>query len=173
MHGIAYPIQNVASYFSVKVVQKVDLGTHVMFIGEVEDAEVLAEKEVMTYAYYHQVKNGTTPKNAPSFQEKTEKSGWRCSICGYIYEGDPLPEDAVRAIMLIRINSLLKGYSGIRLSTVEKLLELLNKESLLISLKKALSELLETLLLFLIWFYQCWALDVPTTKENFSVVKKP
>ena len=41
--------------------------------------------------------------------------------------GDPLPEDAVRAIMLIRINSLLKGYSGIRLSTVEKLLELLNK----------------------------------------------
>ena len=61
-----------------------------MFIGEVEDAEVLAEKEVMTYAYYHQVKNGTTPKNAPSFQEKTEKSGWRCSICGYIYEGDPL-----------------------------------------------------------------------------------
>ena len=95
VHGIAYPIQNVASYFSVKVVQKVDLGTHVMFIGEVEDAEVLAEKEVMTYAYYHQVKNGTTPKNAPSFQEKTEKSGWRCSICGYIYEGDPLPEDFV------------------------------------------------------------------------------
>ena len=41
--------------------------------------------------------------------------------------GDPLPEDAVRAIMLIRINSLVKGYSGIRLSTVEKLLELLNK----------------------------------------------
>ncbi|KXT74382.1 Histidine ammonia-lyase [Streptococcus sp. DD10] len=41
--------------------------------------------------------------------------------------GVPLPEDAVRAIMLIRINSLLKGYSGIRLSTVEKLLELLNK----------------------------------------------
>ena len=75
--------------------------------------------------------------------------------------------------MLIRINSLLKGYSGIRLSTVEKLLELLNKGVTPYIPEKALSELLETLLLFLIWFYQCWALDVPTTKENFSVVKKP
>lgn len=94
-NGILYPISNIVSYFSVKVVQKVDLGTHVMFIGEVEEAEVVSEKEVMTYAYYHQVKNGSTPKNAPSFQEKTEKSGWRCTICGYIYEGDPLPEDYV------------------------------------------------------------------------------
>ena len=94
-NGILYPISNIVSYFSVKVVQKVDLGTHVMFIGEVEEAEVVSEKEVMTYAYYHQVKNGSTPKNAPSFQQKTEKSGWRCTICGYIYEGDPLPEDYV------------------------------------------------------------------------------
>lgn len=94
-NGIAYPNEHVASVFSVKVVQKVDLGTHVMFIGEVENAEVLNDEEVMTYAYYHQVKNGSTPKNAPSYQEKTEKSGWRCTICGYIYEGDPLPEDFV------------------------------------------------------------------------------
>ena len=75
--------------------------------------------------------------------------------------------------MLIRINSLLKGYSGIRLSTVEKLLEFLNKGVTPYIPEKGSLRLLETLLLFLIWFYQCWVLDVPITKENFSVVKKP
>ena len=61
-----------------------------------------------------------SPEDTTQLQEnliRTHSSGF----------GDPLPEDAVRAIMLIRINSLVKGYSGIRLSTVEKLLELLNK----------------------------------------------
>ncbi|WP_159549353.1 histidine ammonia-lyase [Streptococcus halichoeri] len=61
-----------------------------------------------------------SPEDTVQLQEnliRTHSSGF----------GDPLPEDAVRAIMLIRINSLVKGYSGIRLSTIEKLLELLNK----------------------------------------------
>ena len=93
--GIPYVKEHTAAYFTCKVVQQVDLGSHVMFIGEVIDCDNLAKEEVMTYAYYHKVKNGTTPKNASSYQEKTEKSGWRCSICGYIYEGDPLPEDYI------------------------------------------------------------------------------
>ncbi len=61
-----------------------------------------------------------SPEDATQLQEnliRTHSSGF----------GDPLPEDTVRAIMLIRINSLVKGFSGIRLSTIEKLLELLNK----------------------------------------------
>ncbi|KHD46041.1 histidine ammonia-lyase [Streptococcus hongkongensis] len=61
-----------------------------------------------------------SPEDTRQLQEnliRTHSSGF----------GDPLPEDAVRAIMLIRINSLVKGFSGIRLSTIEKLLELLNK----------------------------------------------
>lgn len=94
-HGVPYPSEHMAARYSLKVVKTLDLGTHVLFVGEVEEAEVLSEEEVMTYAYYHQVKNGATPKNAPSYQEKSEKSGWRCTICGYIYEGDPLPEDYV------------------------------------------------------------------------------
>ncbi len=94
-NGIAYITDHVAARYSLKVEQQVDLGTHVMFIGEVEDAEVLSAEEVMTYAYYHQVKKGGTPKKAPSYQEDNKKSGWRCTICGYIYEGDPLPEDFV------------------------------------------------------------------------------
>lgn len=94
-HGIPYIQQDATAYFSCKVVDHLDLGTHVLFIGEVVEAEVMSEDEVMTYAYYHQVKNGATPKNAPSYQEEVEKVGWRCSICGYIYEGENLPADYI------------------------------------------------------------------------------
>ena len=48
----------------------------------------------MTYAYYHQVKKGTTPKNAASYQEqKPAKKGFRCTVCQYVAELDELPED--------------------------------------------------------------------------------
>lgn len=93
--GIPYVKEHVAARFSCKVVNQLDLGTHVMFIGEIEEAENIGNEEVMTYAYYHKVKKGATPKKAPSFQEEPVKKGWRCSICGYIYEGDPLPEDYI------------------------------------------------------------------------------
>ncbi|MXQ74015.1 flavin reductase [Clostridiaceae bacterium DONG20-135] len=93
--GSPYITDHATARFTCKVVNQIDLGTHVMFIGEVESAEVLSEEPVMTYAYYHQVKNGATPKNAPSYQKETKKVGWRCTICGYIYDGDPLPEDYI------------------------------------------------------------------------------
>ena len=94
--GNPYVKEHAAARFSCKVVKSVDLGTHVMFIGEVVDMEVLNNEPVMTYDYYHQVKKGKTPKNAPSYQEETKKvSGWRCLLCGYIYEGDILPEDYI------------------------------------------------------------------------------
>lgn len=96
-HGIPSIKEHVAARLSCRVVNTLDVGSHVIFIGEVEEAEVLDHEEVMTYAYYHQVKNGKTPKNASSYQAPKEekKSGWRCTICGYIYEGDPLPEDYI------------------------------------------------------------------------------
>ena len=49
----------------------------------------------MTYAYYQKEKKGTSPKNAPTYQEpeKSKKTRWRCKICGYIYEGEELPAD--------------------------------------------------------------------------------
>ena len=92
---IKYPTDKICAKFSCKVLNQVDLGTHVMFIGEVIDAEVISNEEPMTYSYYHQVKNGTTPKKASSYQEQTEKHGWRCSICGYLYEGEVLPQDYI------------------------------------------------------------------------------
>ncbi|MGQ9545738.1 MAG: flavin reductase family protein [Dehalococcoidia bacterium] len=58
------------AYLEARVIDQVDVGTHTIFIGEVVGADVLSEREPMTYAYYHQVKRGTTPKTAPSYIKK-------------------------------------------------------------------------------------------------------
>jgi len=55
------------AYIEAKVINQVDVGTHTIFIGELVGADVLGEGDPMTYAYYHQVKRGTTPKTAPSY----------------------------------------------------------------------------------------------------------
>ena len=73
--------------FSLKVEQYVDLGTHGMFICSVTEARVMSDKDTMTYTYYQ-----TNVKPKP----KTEgKKGFVCKVCGYIYEGDVLPDDFV------------------------------------------------------------------------------
>jgi len=65
---------NSLAYLEVRVTQEVDVGTHTIFIGELVGADVLKEGEPMTYAYYHQVKRGTTPRTAPSYiEEKKEE----------------------------------------------------------------------------------------------------
>lgn len=74
-------------YLSCNISGQLDLGTHTLFVAEVIDATRLNDAPSMTYAYYHaKVK----PKPAVS----TAK-GWRCKVCGYIYEGDPLPADFI------------------------------------------------------------------------------
>jgi len=87
---------NTLAYLEVSVTQEVDVGTHTIFIGELVGADVLKEGEPMTYAYYHQVKRGTTPKTAPSYiaekKEAPKMAKYRCTVCGYIYDpelGDP------------------------------------------------------------------------------------
>lgn len=92
INGIKY-LEDAAAYFACEVKQTLDVGTHIMFIAEVKEAKVLNDGEVLTYSVYHQKKNGTTPKNAPSYIEETTKQGWRCNVCGYIYEGESLPAD--------------------------------------------------------------------------------
>jgi flavin reductase (DIM6/NTAB) family NADH-FMN oxidoreductase RutF/rubredoxin len=85
------------AYLEAKVINQVDVGTHTIFIGELVGADVLSEGEPMTYAYYQQVKRGTTPKTAPSYiEERKEKvskmAKYKCTVCGYIYDpklGDP------------------------------------------------------------------------------------
>lgn len=95
--GNPYPTEGISARFSCRVISTLDLGSHVLVIGEVEDAEVLDESApVLTYADYHLKKKGSTPPNAPSYQEAPKTAvGWRCSVCGYILESDTLPEDFV------------------------------------------------------------------------------
>lgn len=76
------------AFFSLKVEQEVDLDTHTMFICEVTEAKVLSDKPSMTYAYYH-------ANVKPKPQEKQMSKGWVCTICGYVYEGEELPEDFI------------------------------------------------------------------------------
>lgn len=87
--------EGIAASFSVKVISMTDVGTHIMFVGDVIDCKVINEGEVLTYANYHNKKNGTTPKNASSCQADTSKHGWRCTVCGFILEADELPEDFI------------------------------------------------------------------------------
>ncbi len=87
---------NTLAYLEARVIQEVDVGTHTIFIGELVGVDVLKEGEPMTYAYYHQVKRGTTPKTAPSYiaekKEAPKMAKYKCTVCGYIYDpelGDP------------------------------------------------------------------------------------
>ena len=54
-------------YIEVKLINKLDCGTHTLFLGEMTDSKILKTAKPMTYGYYHQVKRGTTPKTAPTF----------------------------------------------------------------------------------------------------------
>ena len=62
-------LDNTVAYLEAKVINSVDVGTHTIFIGDLVDAKVIGEGEPMTYAYYHLVKRGTTPKTAPSYHK--------------------------------------------------------------------------------------------------------
>lgn len=93
-------LDNALAYLEAKVIREVDAITHTIFVGELVAAEVVKEGEPLTYAFYHQVKRGATPKTAPSYvaEEKKEKvsssemAKYRCTSCGYVYDpavGDP------------------------------------------------------------------------------------
>ena len=80
-------LDHTTAYISGKVVQEIDLGSHTLFLSDVTDADIVSGKEAVTYSFYQ---DNIKPK-----PEKTEKKGYRCKICGYVYEGDTLPEDFV------------------------------------------------------------------------------
>ena len=67
--GAPVILDGTLGYLEARVIDSVDTKTHTIFVGELIGAEVLAEGEPMTYAYYHVVKRGTTPKSAPSFNK--------------------------------------------------------------------------------------------------------
>ena len=90
-------LDHTLAYLEAKVLNQIEVGTHTIFLGEIVGGDIVKEGDPMTYAYYHQVKRGTTPRLAPSYVEETKKVvsdsiKYQCSICGYIYDpekGDP------------------------------------------------------------------------------------
>ena len=86
-NGLVILPKYINAAFSLKVEQYVDLGTHGMFICSVTEARVMSDRDTMTYTYYL---NNVKPK------PQTEgKKGFVCKVCGYIYEGEELPEDFI------------------------------------------------------------------------------
>ncbi len=86
-NGLAFLPKYINSFMSLKVEQYVDLDTHGMFICSITESRVINDKPTMTYTYYQ---NNVKPK------PKTEgKKGFVCKICGYVYEGDTLPDDFI------------------------------------------------------------------------------
>jgi len=92
------------AYIEVKVTKNVDVGTHTIFIGDIIDAQIINDKEPLTYDYYHQVKGGFSPKTAPTYNKEDDVKGkelqkeeknmekYVCTVCGYVYDpakGDP------------------------------------------------------------------------------------
>ncbi len=86
-NGLVFLTKYINAFMSLKVEQYLDLETHGMFICSVEEARVMSDRDTMTYTYYQ---NNVKPK------PQTEgKKGFVCKVCGYIYEGDVLPDDFV------------------------------------------------------------------------------
>ena len=86
-NGLVVLPRYINAFLSLQVEEYVDLDTHGMFICSVAEARVINDKETMTYAYYH---SNVKPK-----PDTEGKKGYVCKICGYVYEGDPLPEDFI------------------------------------------------------------------------------
>lgn len=86
-NGLAFLPRYINSFMSLKVEQYVDLDTHGMFICSVTEARVISDVETMTYTYYQ--------KNVKPRPQTEGKKGFVCKVCGYIYEGDELPEDFI------------------------------------------------------------------------------
>ncbi|MCR5665315.1 MAG: flavin reductase [Eubacterium sp.] len=89
INGIPYLGWQACAVISGKVVEQTDLGTHTLFIAEVVDAKVLSENAPLTYADYQA---HVKPKAAKVDTDK-KITGWKCKICGYVYEGETLPAD--------------------------------------------------------------------------------
>lgn len=86
-NGILRLSRYASAYMSAKLVRTVDLGSHTLFIAELEDAQVIGEGEPCTYGYYQ-----SDIKPRP---QQAKKTTWVCKVCGHVYEGEELPDDYI------------------------------------------------------------------------------
>lgn len=104
--GAPLLLEKTSASLEAEVFSTLDVGTHTLFIGKIIASKIISDAEPMTYAYYHQVKQGKSPKTAPTyidpklFAQKTKNEKgvdskmkkYECTVCGYIYDpakGDP------------------------------------------------------------------------------------
>ena len=90
-NGLYYITAGTNGFLSATVERALDLGTHTLFIAGVDDMELIADVPSATYAYYQ---SHIKPKPQKT-EAATGKTVWRCRVCGYIYEGENLPEDFI------------------------------------------------------------------------------
>jgi len=86
-NGLIYLTDYTNAFLSFDVLEKIDFGTHTLFTATMTACQSLSNKDSLTYDYYHR---HIKPKPQP-----VEKKGYRCTICGYVYEGEPLPPDFI------------------------------------------------------------------------------
>jgi flavin reductase (DIM6/NTAB) family NADH-FMN oxidoreductase RutF len=86
-NGLRFLPQHINSFMSLKVESYLDLGSHGMFICSVTEARVMGNKDTMTYTYYQQ--------NVKPKPQTEGKKGYVCKVCGWVYEGEQLPDDIV------------------------------------------------------------------------------
>jgi len=104
--GTPVVLDDAIAWFDCKVTQKVDVGSHILFIGEIIENELLDKEALpLTYAFYRDVKKGVAPKNAPTYIDKSkletkkevtgksDKQKYRCLACGYIYDPEQGDEE--------------------------------------------------------------------------------
>ena len=90
--GVCYVTQGANAWMSCKVVSATDLGTHTLFLADVEDGDVLSSAPSATYAYYQA---NIKPRPAAAPAPAGDKKRWVCKVCGYVYEGESLPADFI------------------------------------------------------------------------------
>lgn len=84
---LPYLTEHCTAYLDCKVIDTYDLGTHIMFLAVVSDCDIISGEKPITYSFYHEY---VKPQKA-----STSKKGWRCVVCGYIYEGEELPPEFI------------------------------------------------------------------------------
>jgi len=99
--GAPVILENSIGYIEAEVLNSMDVGTHTIFVGKIVDAQIIRDEEPMTYAYYHEIKRGLTPKTAATYikevnQREVKEGGekYRCTVCGYIYDPEKGDRDS-------------------------------------------------------------------------------
>ncbi len=90
-------IKDSNGYITCEVIGSLETETHTIFLGKIISSEKTMEKVAMSYKFYHEVLKGKSPKKAPTYfpdiETEIKNNRWKCTICGYVYEGDELPLD--------------------------------------------------------------------------------